>query len=162
MFSFGHCPNEGGGRALPELKNTLYKLYIPLWRPKKMYKLPERRGKHLFLYEVFPKCITSLIMSIILSKYCFSLNGCSKFNSCQWGHFLCSYPVRASPPFNANSIAILLRFSFFWPHFWHTLYIVIMMAWVTRPERPKSAMDDVKQGHKLLVYYISLYLVCEI
>ena len=24
MFSFGHCPNEGGGRALPELKNTLY------------------------------------------------------------------------------------------------------------------------------------------
>ena len=23
MFSFGHCPNEGG-RALPELKNTLY------------------------------------------------------------------------------------------------------------------------------------------
>ena len=37
-----------------------------------------------------------------------------------------------------------------------------MMAWVTRPERPKSAMDEVKQGHKLLVYYISLYLVCEI
>ena len=24
MFSFGHCPNEGGGRTLPELKNTLY------------------------------------------------------------------------------------------------------------------------------------------
>ena len=24
MFSFGHCPNEEGGRALPELKNTLY------------------------------------------------------------------------------------------------------------------------------------------
>ena len=23
MFSFGHCPNEGGG-PLPELKNTLY------------------------------------------------------------------------------------------------------------------------------------------
>ena len=23
MFSFGHCPNEGGERALPELKNTL-------------------------------------------------------------------------------------------------------------------------------------------
>ena len=25
MFSFGHCPNEGGGgRPLPELKNTIY------------------------------------------------------------------------------------------------------------------------------------------
>ena len=24
MLSFGHCPNEGGGRTLPELKNTLY------------------------------------------------------------------------------------------------------------------------------------------
>ena len=22
--SFGHCPNEGGGRPLPELKNTIY------------------------------------------------------------------------------------------------------------------------------------------
>ena len=24
MFSFGHCPNEGGRRPLPELKNTIY------------------------------------------------------------------------------------------------------------------------------------------
>ena len=65
MFSFGHCPNEGGGEGLARIKK--YTLYIPLWRPKKMYKLPERRGgggeeiwamperKHSFLHEVFPK-----------------------------------------------------------------------------------------------------------
>ena len=65
MFSFGHCPNEGGGGGLARIKK--YTLYIPLWRPKKMYKLPERRGggggegiwamperKHFFFHEVFP------------------------------------------------------------------------------------------------------------
>ena len=56
---------RGGGRALPELKNTLY-IFLYDGR-KKMYKLPERRGrgggeviwamperKHSFLNEVFP------------------------------------------------------------------------------------------------------------
>ena len=65
VFSFGHCPNEGGGRALPELKNTLYIfLYDGRKRctscPKEgeggegevIRAMPER--KHLFLYEVFP------------------------------------------------------------------------------------------------------------
>ena len=62
MFSFGHCPNEGGG-ALPELKNTLYIfLYDGRKRctscPKEgeggevIWAMPER--KHSFLNEVFP------------------------------------------------------------------------------------------------------------
>ena len=33
---------EWGGEGLARIKK--YTLYIPLWRPKKMYKLPERRG----------------------------------------------------------------------------------------------------------------------
>ena len=42
MFSFGHCPNEGGGEAPARIKK--YNIYIYIWRPKKMYKLPERGG----------------------------------------------------------------------------------------------------------------------
>jgi len=71
MFSFGHCPNEGGGRALPELKDTLYIfLYDSQKRctscPKEgegggggggggevIWAMPER--KHSFFQEVFPK-----------------------------------------------------------------------------------------------------------
>ena len=66
MFSFGHCPNEGGGRTLPELKKHTICIYF--WRPKKMYKLPEMgeggggeeirampKRKHSFFKEVFPK-----------------------------------------------------------------------------------------------------------
>ena len=41
MFSFGHCPNEGG-EGLARIKK--YTLYIPFWRPKKLYKLPELGG----------------------------------------------------------------------------------------------------------------------
>ena len=66
MFSFGHCPNEGGGRPLPELKNTIY-IFIFDGRkrctscPKEgeggggevIWAMPER--KHSFLKEVFPK-----------------------------------------------------------------------------------------------------------
>ena len=36
--------------------------------------------------------------------------------------------------------------SFVCPHFLHASYIVVMMAWVTRPERPKDAKDEVKQA----------------
>ena len=42
MFSFGHCPNEGGGEGLARIKK--YTLYIPFWRPKNVHKLPERGG----------------------------------------------------------------------------------------------------------------------
>ena len=45
-----------GGRPLPELKK--HNIYIYFWRPKKMYKLPER--KHLFLKEVFPYLVLSI------------------------------------------------------------------------------------------------------
>ena len=54
-----------GGEALARIKK--YNIYIYLWRTKKMYKLPERRGgggggviramperKHSFFQEVFP------------------------------------------------------------------------------------------------------------
>ena len=88
MFSFGHCPNEGGGRALPELKNTLYIfLYDGRKRctscPKEgegggggggevIWAMPER--KHSFLNEVFPKmiidCLTQLAMACQLSNQC--------------------------------------------------------------------------------------------
>ena len=62
MFSFGHCPNEGGGRTLPELKNTLY-IFIfdgrkrctscPKWGGGEVIRaMPER--KHSFFKEVFP------------------------------------------------------------------------------------------------------------
>ena len=63
MFSFGHCPNEGGG-TLPELKNTLY-IFIfdgrkrctscPKWGEgggEVIWAMPER--KHSFFKEVFP------------------------------------------------------------------------------------------------------------
>ena len=67
MFSFGHCPNEGGGgRALPELKNTLYIFLFdgrksctscPNWGEGGgggggIWAMPER--KHSFLKEGFP------------------------------------------------------------------------------------------------------------
>ena len=42
-----------------------YTLYIPLWRPKKMYTLPER--KHSFLKEVFPYRVLSLFLPFIQS-----------------------------------------------------------------------------------------------
>ena len=51
-----------GGEAPARIKK--YNTYIYIWRPKKMYKLPERGGgeviwamperKHYFLKEVFP------------------------------------------------------------------------------------------------------------
>ena len=62
--SFGHCPNEGGGRPLPELENTIY-IFIFDGRkrctscPKEgegggevIRAMPER--KHSFFQEVFP------------------------------------------------------------------------------------------------------------
>ena len=63
MFSFGHCPNEGGGRPLPELKNTIYTFIFDGRKrctscPKEgeggevIWAMPER--KHSFLKEVFP------------------------------------------------------------------------------------------------------------
>ena len=55
-------------------------------------------------------------------------------------------------------IIILLEFSFPFvrpfvrlsvcPHFLHASYIVVMMAWVTWPERPKGAKDEVKQARR--------------
>ena len=65
MFSFGHCPNEGGGEAPARIKKK-HNIYIHFLRTKKMYKLPKRRGgggrgnlgntreKTFFLQEVFP------------------------------------------------------------------------------------------------------------
>ena len=65
MFSFGHCPNEGGGEGPARIKKTQY-VYSFL-TAEKMYKLPELGGggggeviwamperKHSFLKEVFP------------------------------------------------------------------------------------------------------------
>ena len=51
-------------------------------------------------------------------------------------------------------IILLLEFSFpsvrsfVCPHFLHASYIVVMMAWVTRPERPKGGKDEVKQARR--------------
>ena len=66
MFSFGHCI-EGGGRPLPELKNTIYTFIFDGRKrctscPKEgeggevIRAMPER--KHSFLKEVFPKTAT--------------------------------------------------------------------------------------------------------
>ena len=65
MFSFGHCPNEGGGGPCPNLKNIIYILFLTAEKDVQVARkkgrgeggeviraMPER--KHLFLKEVFP------------------------------------------------------------------------------------------------------------
>ena len=58
------------------------------------------------------------------------------------------------PLFRTKSLILLLEFSFssvrpfVCPHFLHASYIVVIMAWVTRPERPKAAKDEVKQARR--------------
>ena len=66
MFSFGYCPNEGGGGDPARIKK--HNIYIHFCRGKRMDKLPERGGgggggggiwamperKHSFLKEGFP------------------------------------------------------------------------------------------------------------
>ena len=43
MFSFGHCPNEGGGRPLLELKNIIY-IYVFLTAEKDV-QVAQKRGR---------------------------------------------------------------------------------------------------------------------
>ena len=72
-FLLGIARTRGGGAAPARIKK--YTFYIPLWRPKKMYKLPKRRGeviwamperKHSFLHEVFPNPLCSQISELFL------------------------------------------------------------------------------------------------
>ena len=59
MFSFGHCPNQGGGRPLLELKNIIY-IYICIFDGRKRCRSCPKEGeerKHSFSQEVFPNWI---------------------------------------------------------------------------------------------------------
>ena len=63
MFSFGHCPNEGGGRTLPELKNTLY-IFIFDGRKRYMYKLPERKHSFFRRCSLIPVTVSVIAFSL--------------------------------------------------------------------------------------------------
>ena len=70
MFSFGHCPNQGGGGAPARIKK--YNIYICIFDGRKRCTSCPKEGeerKHSFSQEVFPYIQSMLYVYFSISTF---------------------------------------------------------------------------------------------